>query len=240
MDAPVELPPEETRRLGPKEAGQANRVYRGLREAITTGAIPPRVLLPATDLTSDYKVSRHVVAAALRGLSRDGLVHVHHLGARVVDVPEPGCHPVPLPAATPGERVEREIRRRLADGTYRPGSLLPRQRILAEEFGIPLYAVRSTLESLYQEGYLINSVKPKGTLVTTDVAEAGRDELLHAASGRPCPLVHAESYAAFGQAQSLHDWSVDPRCAVAYLVLHRRVVKSGWAFEKALTTPLVP
>lgn len=41
--------------------------------------------------------------------------------------------------------------------------------------------------------------------------------------------------AAFGESKLLVDWSRDPRCAVGYGTLHRRVA-SGWPAEKAIST----
>jgi DNA-binding GntR family transcriptional regulator len=57
------------------------------------------------------------------------------------------------------------MRRRLATGIYLPGSLLPRQRTLAQEFGVSPLTFRRAIEPLFQAGFLIPSVKPRGTLV---------------------------------------------------------------------------
>ncbi|MDO0936563.1 GntR family transcriptional regulator [Streptomyces sp. DG2A-72] len=70
---------------------------------------------------------------------------------------------------TRSEFVERVMRRRLTDGTYQPGTLLPRQKTLAMEFHMPVHIFRQAIEPLYLEGHLIHSVKPRGTLVTHDV-----------------------------------------------------------------------
>ncbi|WP_171059897.1 GntR family transcriptional regulator [Streptomyces montanus] len=233
MDAVRELLDDEIHFLSPKRAGQAHRVYRGLREAITAGIIPPGTLLDSSrDLESGYKADRHVVAAALRGLAREGLVHVHHLGARVVDVP--------MQAAlkqTP-EFVERAMRQRLADGVYEPGTFLPRTSTIAREFGLATPAFRSAIQPLVHVGYLIGSVSPRGTLVTHDVAEVQPEELLTPAASRS-PIPHTRQYAAFGESKTLSDWTGDDRCAVAYGVLRRRLVESGWDFQRALTRPLL-
>ncbi len=234
MDAVNELRDEEIHFLSPKRAGQAHRVYRGLREAITAGTIPPGTLLDSSrDLEDGYKADRHVVAAALRGLAREGLVHLHHLGARVVDVP--------IQAAlkqTP-EFVERAMRQRLAGGVYKPGTFLPRTSTIAKEFGLATPAFRSAIQPLVHVGYLVGSVNPRGTLVTHDVAEVQPEELLTPASSRTRPIPHTQRYAAFGESKTLSDWTGDRRCAVAYGVLRRRLVESGWDFQRALTTPLL-
>ncbi|MDQ0765578.1 GntR family transcriptional regulator [Streptomyces canus] len=234
MDAVNELRDEEIHFLSPKRAGQAHRVYRGLREAITTGTIPPGTLLDSSrDLESGYKADRHVVAAALRGLAREGLVHLHHVGARVVDVPIQAA-----PKQTP-EFVERAMRQRLAAGVYKPGTFLPRTSTIAKEFGLATPACRSAIQPLVHVGYLVGSVNPRGTLVTHDVAEVQPEELLTPASSRTRSIPHTQRYAAFGESKTLSDWTGDRRCAVAYGVLRRRLVESGWDFQRALTTPLL-
>jgi hypothetical protein len=40
---------------------------------------------------------------------------------------------------------------------------------------------------------------------------------------------------AFGEKKPLTEWADDPRCAVAYHTLFRRVAKYGWDIEKAIT-----
>ncbi|MFF0125846.1 GntR family transcriptional regulator [Streptomyces mirabilis] len=165
LNASAHLSDDETRLLDPKRAGQAGRVHRGLQEAITEGIIPPGVLLVSADLASGYKVDSHVVAVALRGLAHNGLVQLHHLGAKVSDAP---IAP-PIPHLSPRQarsRIELTIRRRLATRIYQPGSMLPRQRVLAKEFGVSPAAYRRAIEPLVEEGFLIPSVNPKGTRVS--------------------------------------------------------------------------
>ncbi|WP_432156179.1 GntR family transcriptional regulator [Streptomyces sp. bgisy153] len=234
MNDSAELLDEETRFLSPKRAGQANRVYRGLREAITSGTIPLGTILDSSrDLESGYRVDHHVVAAALRGLAREGLVHLHHLGARVVDVP------IQTAVKQTPEFVERAMRQRLADGVYKPGTFLPRTSTIAEEFGLAAPAFRSAIQPLVYVGYLVGSVFPRGTLVTLDVAEVQPEELLTPTASRPRQIPHTQRFAAFGESKNLRDWTEDHRCAAAYGVLHRRLVESGWDFQRALTTPLL-
>lgn len=43
-----------------------------------------------------------------------------------------------------------------------------------------------------------------------------------------------------GETKCLKDWSGDSRCAVSYATLYQRVVRLGWPFETALTTPVGP
>ncbi|MEV6949039.1 GntR family transcriptional regulator [Streptomyces sp. NPDC051172] len=188
MNDAAELLDEETRFLSPKRAGQANRVYRGLREAITSGTIPLGTILDSSrDLESGYRVDHHVVAAALRGLAREGLVHLHHLGARVVDVP------ISAAVKQTPEFVERAMRQRLADGVYKPGTFLLRTSTIAREFGLAAPAFRSAIQPLIHVGYLVGSVNPRGTLVTHDVAEVQPKELLTPAASRPRPVLHTLS-----------------------------------------------
>ncbi|MET7685681.1 GntR family transcriptional regulator [Streptomyces sp. NPDC005423] len=162
MNASAHLSDDETRLLDPKRAGQAGRVHRGLQEAIIEGIIPSGVLLVSADLASGYKVDSHVVAVALRGLAHNGLVHLHHLGATVSDAPAAA----PIPHRSPGQarsHIELTIRRRLATRIYQPGSMLPRQKVLAKEFGVSTAAYRRAVQPLVEEGFLIPSVNPRGT-----------------------------------------------------------------------------
>ena len=164
LNASAHLSDDETRLLDPKQAGQASRVHRGLQEAITEGVIPPGVLLVSTDLASGYKVDLHVVAVALRGLAHNGLVYLHHRGAKVADAPSTP----PIPHRSPRQarsHIELTIRRRLATRIYQPGSMLPRQRVLAKEFGVSAAAYRRAIQALVDEGFLIPSVNPRGTRV---------------------------------------------------------------------------
>lgn len=162
MNASARLSGDETCLLDPKQAGQANRVHRGLQEAITEGVIPPGVLLVSTELASGYKVDLHVMTAALRRLAHNGLVHLNDLGATVVEAPT--THPIPhrSPSQARGH-IELTIRRRLATGIYPPGSLLPRQRVLANEFGVSTDTYQRAIQPLVDEGFLIPSVNPRGT-----------------------------------------------------------------------------
>ncbi|MFI6464531.1 GntR family transcriptional regulator [Streptomyces sp. NPDC050538] len=59
--------------LDPKQAGQADGVYRRLGESIQAGEIPPGASMDSADLAIGYKVGGEVVRAALKGLARDGL-----------------------------------------------------------------------------------------------------------------------------------------------------------------------
>jgi hypothetical protein len=44
-------------------------------------------------------------------------------------------------------------------------------------------------------------------------------------------------YEAFGDSQTLFDWSLDPRCSVSWQQLRQRI-KYRWTMERALTQPL--
>lgn len=41
-----------------------------------------------------------------------------------------------------------------------------------------------------------------------------------------------------GETKILREWSEDPRCAVKYHTLYTRIVRDGWPFEAALTSPV--
>lgn len=60
--------------LDPKQAAQADGMYRRLRESIRSGEIPPGATMDSADLATSYKVGGEVVRAVLKGLTRDGLI----------------------------------------------------------------------------------------------------------------------------------------------------------------------
>lgn len=85
----TELLVTEVSGLDPKQASQADGVYRRLRESIHAGEIPPGAIMDSADLAIGYKVGGEVVRAALKQLTRDGLtrgqgrsVHVTALSDR--------------------------------------------------------------------------------------------------------------------------------------------------------------
>ncbi|MDQ1033468.1 DNA-binding GntR family transcriptional regulator [Streptomyces umbrinus] len=63
------------------------------------------------------------------------------------------------------ELVRKVIRKRLADGTYGPGTQLPSERTLSVEFGVPKWVVSRALRPLRDNGDLHSSVGRRGTRV---------------------------------------------------------------------------
>src|SRR5579871_3489391 len=52
-------------------------------------------------------------------------------------------------------RIARELRERIATGTYRPDEFLPAERDLAREFQASRQTIRLAIDALRQEGLLI-------------------------------------------------------------------------------------
>jgi len=71
-----------------------------------------------------------------------------------------------------GETVLKVLRSRIADGTYRPGSNLPAQRALADEFDVSRDTVQRILRELKSEGW-IESRQGSGSKVVTPPIHLG-------------------------------------------------------------------
>lgn len=69
--------------LDPKQASQADGVYRRLRESIHGGEIPAGATMDSADLAIGYKVGGEVVRAVLKQLARDGLTSGRGRSVRV-------------------------------------------------------------------------------------------------------------------------------------------------------------
>lgn len=165
----TELPDAEVAGLCPKWAEQADLVYCGMHEAITAGDIPVGTYLTSADLAVAYRVHPRAVAAALRGLAREGLTASIRRRTRVVGPP---VQAGPDPATDERViRMERVIRVRLANGTYAPGQLLPEKADLAEEFSVPQGVIGAAMDPLFTAGYLAHSLIPIGTKVTHRVLD---------------------------------------------------------------------
>ncbi|MFD3314740.1 GntR family transcriptional regulator [Streptomyces sp. NPDC058656] len=76
------------------------------------------------------------------------------------------------------ERIAQVIGKRLADGTYAPGTVVPAARSLAVEFGVSVWTVRRALQPFTDSGAL-HPVIGRGTLVrdptTSPVARGARE-----------------------------------------------------------------
>ncbi len=62
------------------------------------------------------------------------------------------------------ERIEAELRKRIADGTYQTNSCMPSERQLTREFGVARGTVSRALDALQNEG-LVKQMSGRGTLV---------------------------------------------------------------------------
>ncbi|MGP7999541.1 MAG: winged helix-turn-helix domain-containing protein [Streptosporangiaceae bacterium] len=62
----------------------------------------------------------------------------------------------------PGERVERDLRERIAAGEWRPGEALPTVAALSEHYGVSPGVVQRVLKRLQEDG-LVNVVARWGT-----------------------------------------------------------------------------
>ncbi|MET8561192.1 GntR family transcriptional regulator [Streptomyces flaveolus] len=155
----IDLLDHEVAFLNLKQEAQASRIYRGLREAILGGAIPPATTMQVADLSDGYKAEVHVVRAALAGLAREGLTTASAPSVRVI------AATVRLPTEGPAQHIERIMRQRLADRIYPAGSLLPPYDELAHDLCVPQKVLHRALEPLLAERLLSHSYRPLGVRV---------------------------------------------------------------------------
>jgi GntR family transcriptional regulator len=62
-------------------------------------------------------------------------------------------------------RLQQEIRRQIESGQWPPGSVIPPERKMAEDYGVSLGTVRTAILNLVSEG-LLHRIQGKGTLVS--------------------------------------------------------------------------
>jgi DNA-binding GntR family transcriptional regulator len=81
------------------------------------------------------------------------------------------------------------IVRRLSEGVWRPGEMLPSEKDLAAELGVSLGTVRRAVDSLEKSG-IVNRVQGKGTFVRSSSAltPIPRSASSGTAPMRSCPL----------------------------------------------------
>lgn len=93
--------------------------------------------------------------------------------------------------------IRRKITERIERGDYAPGSVLPSENDLAEEFGVARLTVRNAIESLVERG-LIRRVQGKGTYVglpwmETSTETGGFREMISSANAVPSVRILARS-----------------------------------------------
>ena len=66
--------------------------------------------------------------------------------------------------------IKNLVRKRILDGTYSPGTKIPSEMQLSEEFGVHRLTARHALTLLVQEGYL-ERFRKRGTFVSQHVKE---------------------------------------------------------------------
>lgn len=71
-----------------------------------------------------------------------------------------------------------EIKARIVAGEFRPGDRLPRERDLAEEYGVSKWTIRETLKSLEVQGLVRIGTGPNGGATLVEVSESRAMEQL--------------------------------------------------------------
>ncbi|WP_055522847.1 GntR family transcriptional regulator [Streptomyces graminilatus] len=166
------------------------RIAAVIHGRIEDGTYPAgSVLPPRPRLVEELGVSRSTVDHACRALRERGLlvsVPGRGRGTVVVDPLNPPTGPEVLARRGEGacetwpgrgstrdtvDRITAAVRKRIADGTYRPGRRIPSVAELAEEFDCRTWLAREAVDVLKGEG-LLYSLRPKGHFVCPDVAGA--------------------------------------------------------------------
>ncbi|HLX52206.1 MAG TPA: GntR family transcriptional regulator [Streptosporangiaceae bacterium] len=60
-----------------------------------------------------------------------------------------------MPSAPITHQITNDLRRRISDGTYGPGALLPSEPELAQRYGVSRQTARAALKALEQEGLIV-------------------------------------------------------------------------------------
>lgn len=66
---------------------------------------------------------------------------------------------------SPYVRIRRDVRRRIDEGTYPLGSMIPSESALAQDYSVARLTVRRALDGLVEDGWLMR-VQGRGTFVT--------------------------------------------------------------------------
>ncbi len=109
-----------------------------------------------TALSRRFGVSRYTVWKAAQRLKNEGVICIDQ-GRRMRATPESSARSepsAPLPRESACERVQRELRNRIASGAYRAGNPLPKLALLADELAASIKTVSSALYKLMAEDLL--------------------------------------------------------------------------------------
>ncbi|MDR3708151.1 MAG: GntR family transcriptional regulator [Capsulimonadaceae bacterium] len=140
--------------------------------------------------------------------------------------------------STKRTQVETNLRRRVADGEWMPGVLLPSRKALAKEYGVDLSTIQRAMASLLQDGTL-KAEHRRGTFIGNDVSisnGAHRD--------KPQTLLGPAS-APFASERSRHrnsghaDGSFAPTTAVIGFVGDVRTLHPEWHHENMSLVTIV-
>ncbi|WP_159079488.1 GntR family transcriptional regulator [Plantactinospora sp. BC1] len=140
-------------------------IAQELREAIQSKTLPPGSPLPSeTDVVKRWRVARVTARRALAALEAENLIET---------VPGRGRF-VRGPGGTSEERtgakfeaVAAAVRRSIDSGAFPPGSRVPSEAELSEQFQSSVGTVRQALRALESRGILV-SLRGKGRYVPQD------------------------------------------------------------------------
>ncbi len=121
-----------------------------LRQRIASGQYPAGVTLPSEgELCREFRVARNTVRKAFAELEREGLVVTIPSRGRLVAGGDAQAEPYHY------QLIARDLRERISRGDLRPGTAIPSENDLREQFGASRNTVRQALVVLEREGLIV-------------------------------------------------------------------------------------
>ncbi|MGH3381838.1 MAG: winged helix-turn-helix domain-containing protein [Pseudonocardiaceae bacterium] len=141
------------------------KIAAALRDRIHGGVLKPGDKLPSeAEISAEFGVARGTTREALKQLEDDGLVDTLPGVGRIVHSTEQ-TNKTPL-----YRRIAADLIAAIESGDYPPGSQLPGEAQLAEQFQASRNTIRSALSELDGRG-LIEVVHGKGRIVLTRITD---------------------------------------------------------------------
>lgn len=155
------------------------QIADALRARIAEGDLAPGDLMPSeAALCEEFAVARTTVRRALAALEREALIQALPGKGRAV------CGDIPAQYAY--RRIANDLRRRIENGEFRAGDILPSEAALVERYGVARGTARQAFADLVKAG-LIDTRPGKGRFVR-------RRPL----TPLPCPWTSGRSHLASG------------------------------------------
>ncbi|MEV2234959.1 GntR family transcriptional regulator [Streptomyces phaeochromogenes] len=126
-----------------------------LRKEITDGTWAPGTVRRSGDLGRRFGTTPHVISRTIQLLQKEGLVETRAGGGG--GIAPCGTTPSAWQQVAHRDDVEDAVRKRISDGTYPVGELLPSVALLGKEFGVAKSTISLAIRPLKDEGILSNA-----------------------------------------------------------------------------------